>query len=1120
MPEEATEAPRVPATLYVVTPCFNAAETIDRTIASVVSQAGPFRIRYHLQDGGSRDGTLERIRHWQSLIATESFPAMNAGIEMTVLSEPDNGMYDALVRGFENLRAPPNAFMTWINADDVLMTGALATVAAIQTQFADTHISWITGLVAIVRDDRIIEMHERPAVRSLVAAGLHDGLHFPFLQQEGTFFRRSLWDSAAPRRTVAPFRLAGDWNLWRLFAQKATPVQVLLPLGGFRLQPRQLSAVHRDRYMAEMEDVVPALRRQETLRELLEAGDLRCRKLRVHYPDGAMVVHEESVHDRARAAYRKVTGRDPAPPRSPLDKSRVELFRGIETLAAPPSRHLDEGATVRARLKQAPGLIAYDADWQYPAVTEAHACRRIEAAFCGTADGAIYVGYPWATLIDKIATTAPDLDQHIARFDAFRALLPEGVPKVTVCQHIQGRRYDYLFRRAGITHVFWSHATPSDGDEGPADGGPAFRSFPLYPVQVPDQRPEARAEWDTRPRRHLFSFIGARANRYYLTEARNWILDLLAGDPRGLVVGREGWHYQKIVYDHQIRGNGEPAEGEGLVDGSASRLFQDALVESTFSLCPSGSGPNSIRLWESLGAGAIPVILSDTWLPPGPRPLWDEAALFVPETPEAVAELPERLAALAAEPGRLARMRRAMRQLWLLYGPQTFVTDVQALLLAGARREPEGRAVSSAGPVPGLSEAQASRRLLLQWSSRLLLEPDRACAELDAQPAANHALLRARLVADGTALPGHFADVLAHARSRSSRLRSGPAAAGTRVPRVALLGRHSHRTPLSYEPLRREIGTRIEWAPDPATADLVVTGFNIDWRDNADQVTRLLDGPAPPRLVVLSEEPLWDVTWSGPFRGRQGLATLAGREVPYTFIGHETSDLFRFEHIPYFVLTDDRYPVRYAHLMARFADLSPEDMLRRWTSAPVAAAFLAERRTGDIYSGSLGGSQAIRLSAYRTEVAERLEGEGILRLGKGWDGDTRRQDLPDWHLDKLATLDGRVRLVSAYENVHLPDYVTEKVFDAFAVGGVPLCWARPGHRLLDLVPAEAMLNTADQEPAAAAERIAAFAPGPDLAKAWLRTCARLAALFADAEAIRAERRRIADAAVREILALV
>ena len=36
------------------------------------------------------------------------------------------------------------------------------------------------------------------------------------------------------------------------------------------------------------------------------------------------------------------------------------------------------------------------------------------------------------------------------------------------------------------------------------------------------------------------------------------------------------------------------------------------LLNSRYSLCPSGSGPNSIRFWESLAIGSIPILLADT----------------------------------------------------------------------------------------------------------------------------------------------------------------------------------------------------------------------------------------------------------------------------------------------------------------------------------------------------------------------------------------------------------------------------------------------------------------------------------------------------------------------------
>ena len=43
----------------IVTPVKNGGAFVDEAIFSVVSQSGPFTIRYHVQDGGSTDGTTK-----------------------------------------------------------------------------------------------------------------------------------------------------------------------------------------------------------------------------------------------------------------------------------------------------------------------------------------------------------------------------------------------------------------------------------------------------------------------------------------------------------------------------------------------------------------------------------------------------------------------------------------------------------------------------------------------------------------------------------------------------------------------------------------------------------------------------------------------------------------------------------------------------------------------------------------------------------------------------------------------------------------------------------------------------------------------------------------------------
>jgi Exostosin family len=325
--------------------------------------------------------------------------------------------------------------------------------------------------------------------------------------------------------------------------------------------------------------------------------------------------------------------------------------------------------------QQWPTWIAHDADWQHPAITEQHAFLRMREELPPTRKGraCLYLAFPFATLIDlhkNLGLKHPRMRELQGRLDAL-AEQAKGYERVIgVCQHIRAKEFASLFANAGVTDLFWSHAVKDD---------PAFvtdrkvnvHPFPLYPVQ---QVPRGLEDIG-RPRRWLYSFVGAHNHKGYLTQVRAMILDKLANDPRGCVMGRDGWHYEKVVYQAQVLGKVASSE-PGLVNDDASAQFRDLLDQSVFSLCPSGTGPNSIRLWEAMINGSIPVILSDTWAAPGDPELWQAATLRVAETAEAIAALPGRLATIAADPERLAAMRRALTELARRHGPEGFVGDV------------------------------------------------------------------------------------------------------------------------------------------------------------------------------------------------------------------------------------------------------------------------------------------------------------------------------------------------------------------------------------------------------------------------------------------------------------
>jgi glycosyltransferase involved in cell wall biosynthesis len=229
-----------PPVFHVVTPSLNMVRYIDETIESVIGQSGDFTIRYHIQDGGSTDGTLEIARRWRDRAEAKDFPLHCRGVHVTVESRPDGGMYEAIAAGFRHLAPAPRDLMTWINADDLLAPGALSAIAC---AFRDLpQIQLVGGRHALI-DARGEDCGSNALIaypRSCVAAGLHDGRHLPFIQQEGTFWRAHLWMRA---EGIDPtFRLAGDFDLWRRFAAVAEHITLDAVIGFHRQHADQLSA--------------------------------------------------------------------------------------------------------------------------------------------------------------------------------------------------------------------------------------------------------------------------------------------------------------------------------------------------------------------------------------------------------------------------------------------------------------------------------------------------------------------------------------------------------------------------------------------------------------------------------------------------------------------------------------------------------------------------------------------------------------------------------------------------------------------------------------------------------------------------------------------------------------
>lgn len=252
--------------VVLVTACRNAVETIDATIWSIVSQAGDFYLCYHVQDGASTDGTIAKLEDWEKRLAA-MMPGLPNRLKFTWASEPDSGMYEAINRGFARLPAQPNAFMGWLNGDDVLWPGAVDALTRLARDLPEA--DWVMGWPSWTDiSGRFTHIERNPCYpRSILAAGLADGDHWPFLQQETTFWRRRLWDGVGGVRS--DMRAAGDWDLWRRFAERTSLLHAHRQLGTFRVRTGQISA-DAEAYKAELNGLCPHAHRRQLLARALD----------------------------------------------------------------------------------------------------------------------------------------------------------------------------------------------------------------------------------------------------------------------------------------------------------------------------------------------------------------------------------------------------------------------------------------------------------------------------------------------------------------------------------------------------------------------------------------------------------------------------------------------------------------------------------------------------------------------------------------------------------------------------------------------------------------------------------------------------------------------------------
>jgi len=218
--------------ISIVTASFNSEKFIEQTINSVLSQNYP-NLEYIIIDGSSTDKTVDIIKKYQHSLAYWT-------------SEKDNSMYDAINKGF---RKSTGDIMGWLNSDDLLHPGSLSVINQIFSQF--DNVNWVTGIpTKCDSQGRTCKVADLPIwSKEKYYIG-----QLKSIQQESTFWTRSLWEKAGSKLDEQ-YTLAADHELWARFFLYEDLYTINALLGCFRKHDYQLTEEKRDEYFKQVNQI-------------------------------------------------------------------------------------------------------------------------------------------------------------------------------------------------------------------------------------------------------------------------------------------------------------------------------------------------------------------------------------------------------------------------------------------------------------------------------------------------------------------------------------------------------------------------------------------------------------------------------------------------------------------------------------------------------------------------------------------------------------------------------------------------------------------------------------------------------------------------------------------------
>lgn len=174
--------------LTLITPTYNSAKTIARTMDSVLAQ-NYSNLEYLIINGASSDNTREIVLKYQDKL------------NIKLISEPDKGIYDAMNKG---IKLASGEVVGILNSDDIFDNPDILTT--IIQAFSDKNIDVVYGDIQYFSDD-VNEIKRYWKAGEYHENNLCNGWTIP---HPSLFLRKEVYDKFGSFN--ADFKLAGDYE--------------------------------------------------------------------------------------------------------------------------------------------------------------------------------------------------------------------------------------------------------------------------------------------------------------------------------------------------------------------------------------------------------------------------------------------------------------------------------------------------------------------------------------------------------------------------------------------------------------------------------------------------------------------------------------------------------------------------------------------------------------------------------------------------------------------------------------------------------------------------------------------------------------------------------------------